>query len=217
MKRIFIISLFDLLFIQLGLSQEYPKYGQVEIFPENPTTNDTIELRTTMITMNWGWAQWTDFSLDDTIKISNCLYSSPYLPAPYSYRDTFQFGKLDVGEYIVEIKGYMTSNYDSCVPQYQNDSIISFFVLAPAGTKTLSSKSSISSFPNPTSSTITFESRQEFDQIIIRDFSSDILVNKRLPSANIHTHDLSNLSSGLYMVQIINNGNIQYCQIVIKK
>ncbi len=56
MKKFLLIFLVG---ISMGFSvhgQNYPLFGKIEIFPENPSTIDSVELRTWMATPNHGWS-----------------------------------------------------------------------------------------------------------------------------------------------------------------
>jgi hypothetical protein len=199
-----LLLLFSCGFILLRAQQ--PAIGTTTIIPQNPTSNDFIKIVTNITTPNQSFIVDVSFTVTgQQIRLKNC-YAQGMLPATQTHIDTFMIGYLPFGNYQIVHKAYLSSAGQWCNPVDSNFASAPLVVSGFTGIDEHSLNGTLSIYPNPANSTLSFRGPALSGEAFI--FSgSGALVKKAalMPGASVN---ISDLAEGLYFIRVKNEEKV---------
>lgn len=201
-------------------SYSYVSIISLEIFPENPTTEDEVFLITHIYaTSMYNYPGSIVQSSNNEINVSVCFYIGGYNPAqPTDYYDTISLGFIGAGDYTLSYTVSTTLNLSAgCNAGDATDrQDILFFVDQFLSLDNFES-SSLTVFPNPThlNTKITWDNEITAESISFYSLSGrkvkTIICNT---GSNEEVIDLSDLENGIYIMELTSTNGIYNRKII---
>lgn len=200
---LFILATFiNILFINVGVNAQCcPYIDSVSIYPENPTSIDSVYLVTKVTTPNKGWLMESGFSID----VNNIIFETCYFAGNYAVLTThdidFNLGLLPAGEYDLDFIAYNSNIPEYCLKDDTSSISIDFVVSDYLSVERVKKDNGITVSPNPAKNRIMISNlnNQAFQFEII---STNGQIVKSDNNASENVIDISELKAGIYFLNI---------------
>jgi hypothetical protein len=179
-----------------------PYINSVTVDPNNPQTTDHIYIYTSVTTPNQGTFIHHSQTIDgDTIRLTACYWEG-MATALWTYNDTYDIGLLPEGDYVILFTAQLSISDDNCIVQDSQTSITEFSVGNVAGIDDQEAMN-INIYPNPVTSILTIEANAE--NVRMLDIDGKV-ISVPVVKGTVTQVDLSKLSAGSYVAEIMLNG-----------
>lgn len=187
-----------------------PYFDELSIIPENPTTADSIQFVSLIVTPQLGRQLHSSFSYtkNGTFKLEKCFWWNTWEALDY-FKDTFSIGQLEAGNYTIKVAAFKAHSIDSCFQEPTNDTIFSFYVASVNSIQAFNKTEEVGLFPNPViGEYIHIQKNVEFDQLICMDAMGRIVKSLATGRKNDTEFNVSDLRPGMYSILLLSQNNI---------
>jgi len=213
MKKIGLVLIFSILFINYTTYNAQNIISSVLINPSNPTTDDTIYIYTNMqFTSSSCELDVSSVNVNGLVISTNSHHCLGMLTTICQTTDTFKLAPLSAGTY--EIFSILTSGYGGppCTPGIiYDDTDTTTFTVVNSTTQIFNNDKNydIRFYPNPNNGMLNYSiinSEVFYDKIIIYSINGKIINSYSINSNKGHIN--LNLERGIYFIRIKNNDGI---------
>ncbi len=182
------------------LAQCCPYIDSVTIFPENPTTSDTVYLATTVTTPGQGTYLGYTLTHDagETV-VEACYYSGP-LTALQTYMDTINLGVYSGGNHQISFEAYISDDAETCIRADSNSTNLTLHV--SGALHTTQPEPGISLFPNPVADVLNIVTTNSIQKAELHDLTGKVLRSVTAAEAQKQQLDMNQLNEGVYFLRI---------------
>ncbi|MFT4601063.1 MAG: hypothetical protein ACI857_001240 [Arenicella sp.] len=205
MKKIFFILLLVIFQAPSVIGQCCPYLTEVVVYPQSPTTIDSIYLVTKVTTPNLGnYLGYTVSESGNSITVEGCYYSG-LLTQWQTYVDSINLGTMIAGNYNLNFIAYQSNNSSSCTHSDTNSVQLNFVVDPYLSVDNYDSSKETKCYPNPVSSGFFIVSSAEKIKTIEVINSLGVLVLRHdfVNSTQLNL-DITEFSNSILFVKIIN-------------
>jgi hypothetical protein len=202
MKKALFFTL--LLFIKTvsSIGQCCPFLGDNKIFPENPTSSDTIFLITDVGTPNQGeYLGYEILDYDSTILVKACYYDG-WATSPSSFEDTISLGTKENGNYTVNFKAITSAYQDTCYATDSNSTELTFSVGGAEGINDFNNTFTATVYPNPSSNQVLVNSEKTVYRARLYNAFGNTVLEENIEAKKSFNLDTSSIVSGSYYLEL---------------
>ncbi len=182
-----------------------PYINYVEILPENPMSNESIILVTSITTSNLGCFLESNLSLDSNNIVFEACYFEGNFAVITDIDSNFNIGMFNAGEYHLDFIAYDSYNPNNCVRDDTNSVSIDFVVDEYLGSEEFNKADRISIFPNPAKNHIAISNLDnQFYSFEITSVNGQVVKSREKVTGN--KINVKDLQPGIYILKIDQDG-----------
>jgi hypothetical protein len=155
-------------------------------------------------------------TVNSSVSVSGTELTAGATGAAYQWIDCNSATPILTGETASSFIATVNGDYAVIVTENGCTDTSACFSIMNVGIENLNTENTITHYPNPVKDNITIASTLGFDNSLVKliDLTGKVLIEAKINSGNSHSFDMSTFASGLYFIEINQNGEVKRLKVM---